>query len=135
MVVVKRDGTKVDFNSAKIRTAVSKANSRTNEMSDEDVERIVSIAENKCSRAGEDITVEDIQDIVEDTLLKSKFNRTAKSYILYRDERTRNRQIKTKLMKNIGKKLNATNIVNQNATFVKFPLSYVCIILSFALTY
>jgi len=115
MVVVKRDGTAVDFNSQKIRAAITKANARTNEMNDEDIERIVTIAENKCIRLGEKFSVEDIQDIVEDTLLKSKFNRTAKSYILYRDERTRNRQIKTKLMKDISKKLNATNIVNQNA--------------------
>ena len=55
------------------------------------------------------------QDLVEDTLLKSKFNRTAKSYILFRDMRTRNRDNKSKLLKDIAKKLNGTNIVNQNA--------------------
>ena len=38
------------------------------------------------------LSVEDIQDIVEETLLDSKYNDVAKAYILYRDERTRCRE-------------------------------------------
>ena len=115
MKVIKRDGRKVDFDTNKIKLAISKTNSRTHEMNDEDLSRIVSIVENKCSKSIEDLTVENIQDLVEDTLLKSKFNKTAKQYILYRDMRTRNRDNKSKLLKDVAKKLNASNIVNQNA--------------------
>ena len=114
--VIKRDGKVVEFNSDKIKTAISKSAARVNEMSESDIDRITEIVVNKCERApGDRIGVEEIQDLVEDTLLKSKFNRTAKSYILFRDMRTRNRDNKSKLLKDIAKKLNGTNIVNQNA--------------------
>ena len=116
MKVIKRDGKVVDFNSEKIKIAISKSAARVEEMSEQDIERITEIVVNKCERqSGDQIGVEQIQDLVEDTLLKSKFNRTAKSYILFRDMRNRNRDNKSKLLKDIAKKLNGTNIVNQNA--------------------
>ena len=114
--VIKRDGKVVEFNSEKIRKAILNATNRIGEMSEQDIDRITEIVVNKCERLSVDqISVEQIQDLVEDTLLKSKFNRTAKSYILFRDQRTRNRDNKSKLLKDIAKKLNGTNIVNQNA--------------------
>ena len=114
--VIKRDGKIVAFNSDKIRKAIANAATRIGEMTEQDIDRITEIIVNKCDRfPGDQISVEQIQDLVEDTLLKSKFNRTAKSYILFRDMRTRNRDNKSKLLKDIAKKLNGTNIVNQNA--------------------
>ena len=114
--VIKRDGKIVAFNSYKIRKAIANAATRIGEMTEQDIDRITEIIVNKCDRfPGDQISVEQIQDLVEDTLLKSKFNRTAKSYILFRDMRTRNRDNKSKLLKDIAKKLNGTNIVNQNA--------------------
>ena len=116
MNVIKRDGKVVAFSSDKIRKAILNAANRIGEMSEQDIDRITEIIVNKCERhSGDQISVEQIQDLVEDTLLKSKFNRTAKSYILFRDQRTRNRDNKSKLLKDIAKKLNGTNIVNQNA--------------------
>ena len=115
MSVIKRDGKKVAFDAYKIRKAITGANSRSQEMTDADIERIVEIVVNKCERTSGDLNVEDIQDIVEDTLLKSKFNHTAKTYILYRDKRTRIRQGKSKLLKEVGDKLMGVHIVNQNA--------------------
>lgn len=116
MKVQKRDGKIVDFNGEKIRQALENAAKRIGEMSESDLDRITEIVVNKCERLNLDqIGVEQIQDIVEDTLLKSKFNATAKSYILHRDMRSRNRDNKSKLLKDIAKKLNGTNIVNQNA--------------------
>ncbi len=115
MVVIKRDGKKVDFDIYKIKKALAGANSRTQEMTDADIDRITEIVLNKCNKASGDLKVEEIQDIVEDTLLKSKFNRTAKAYILYRDMRTRIRQGKSKLLKEVGDKLMGVHIVNQNA--------------------
>ena len=116
MNVIKRDGKIVTFSSDKIKKAILNAANRIGEMSEQDIDRITEIVVNKCERnPGDQISVEKIQDIVEDTLLKSKFNKTAKSYILFRDMRTRNRDNKSKLLKDIAKKLNGTNIVNQNA--------------------
>lgn len=92
MTVIKRDGQVVAFNSDKIRKAIEGANRRVNEMSAADIDRITEIVVNKCERStGDQISVEQIQDLVEDTLLKSKFNKTAKSYILFRDERSKKR--------------------------------------------
>lgn len=91
MIVIKRDGKKVDFDVYKIKQALIGANSRSQEMSDRDIDRITEIILNKCNKVSGDLKVEDIQDIVEDTLLKSKFNKTAKTYILYREERSRRR--------------------------------------------
>jgi len=115
MTVIKRDGKKVDFDVYKIKKALIGANSRSQEMSDGDIERITEIVLNKCNKVTGDLKVEEIQDIVEDTLLKSKFNHTAKAYILYRDKRTRIRQGKSKLLKEVGDKLMGVHIVNQNA--------------------
>ena len=115
MVVIKRDGKKVAFDVSKIRKAITGANSRSQEMTDSDIERIVGIVVNKCEHSSGDLKVEQIQDLVEDTLLKSKFNRTAKTFILYRDKRTRIRQGKSKLIKEVADKLLGLKIDNQNA--------------------
>ena len=112
MIVIKRDGKKVNFDVYKIKKALVGANSRSQEMTDADIDRITEIVLNKCDKVTGDLKVEDIQDIVEDTLLKSKFNRTAKTYILYRDKRTRIRQGKSKLLKEVGDKLMGVHIVN-----------------------
>ena len=115
MKVIKRDGSEVTFDSAKLKSAISKANVRSNEMTVEDIDRIVSIVENKCARTTGDLNVEDIQDIIEQTLQASKFKATAKQYILYRDQRTRIRQSKSKLYQEVGKKLKGLHVVHQNA--------------------
>ena len=115
MQVEKRDGSKVLYDLDKIAKVLLKANEKTHELTDSDIDRLLTIINNKVVKLNEPIAVEKIQDIVEDTLLKSKFNKTAKSYILYRDERTRVRRSKTKVLKEIAEKINATNIVNQNA--------------------
>ena len=101
MNVIKRDGTKVAFDMGKIKSAITQTNKRTNEMTEADIDRIVGVVANKCERETGDLSVEKIQDLVEDTLLKSRFNATAKSYILYRDQRTRIRQGKSKMMQEI----------------------------------
>ena len=101
MNVIKRDGTEVVFDMSKIKSAITQTNKRTNEMTEADIDRIVGIVANKCEREIGGLSVEKIQDLVEDTLLKSRFNATAKSYILYRDQRTRIRQSKSKMMQEI----------------------------------
>ena len=112
--VIKRDGTTVRFDSSKIGSAITKANTRSQEMSPEDIEKIVSTIETRCQKL-DNIDVEQIQDLVEKTLLASRFKATAKQYILYRDQRTRIRQSKSKLLKEVGEKLAGRTLVNQNA--------------------
>ena len=109
MTVIKRDGTEVTFDSAKIKSAISKANGRSKEMTVDDIDRIVSIVENKCARTIGELKVENIQDLVEQTLLASRFKATAKQYILYRDQRTRIREGKSKLFKEVGEMVNGAN--------------------------
>ena len=114
-IVIKRDGKKVDYELNRITTAITKANKESEEMSDTDIDSIVQLVNNECQKYKDDLQVEIIQDIVEKTLMKKKFYKTAKKYILYRDQRTRIRENKTKLLHNVAEKLMATNIVNQNA--------------------
>ena len=115
MNVIKRDGANVEFNSTKIRAAIAKANVKLKEMTEEDIDRITESVEKKCLKHQDNLSVEDIQDIVEQTLQASKFKATAKQYILYRDQRTRIRQGKSKLFKEVGEKLQGLKVVRQNA--------------------
>lgn len=66
-------------------------------------------------QTGEDLTVEQIQDLVEKGLMSSKRKDVAKCYILYRDKRNRDRQYNTDMVRAVREKLEATHVVNQNA--------------------
>lgn len=61
------------------------------------------------------MTVEEIQDQVEEKLMASNRKDVARKYIIYRNNRTTIREKNTQLMKDISEKLNANNIQNQNA--------------------
>ena len=62
-----------------------------------------------------DLGIEEIQDLVEKGLMSCKRKDVAKAYILYREERSKIRQKNSKLMSVIKEKLDASNVVNQNA--------------------
>ena len=98
--IVKRDGRTVAFELDKIADAIFKAaqasGGRDYEMSTElasQVEQELEAESLTCP------TVEQVQDVVEKVLVKSGHARTAKKYILYRNERTRVREMNTRLMK------------------------------------
>ena len=96
--VIKRDGTKQNFEAKKITNAILKAGQATGEF-DNDVARKLTIrVVNTIQALYSEVTpsVENIQDIVEDVLLTSTFHKTAKAYILYRDQRARVREISSK---------------------------------------
>lgn len=88
--IVKRDGRKNKFNQTKITNAIEAAGQDTKEfgfdtaekLSDEVLKNLNEIQEEKEKL----VTVEEIQDTVEDVLMRNGFARTAKSYILYRKE-------------------------------------------------
>lgn len=91
--IKKRNGDNVKFDKQKIAIAISKANKETDEdgMSTE-VNVLVDKVIDELKNSQETITVEDVQDTVENVLLHSDYKATAKAYILYRDERRRGRQ-------------------------------------------
>lgn len=116
MRVIKRDGRSVEFNRDKIKNAVLAAFKEVDkEVSQEAKNKASDIASYINGLEVESIPVEEIQDIVEDKLMASKRKDVAKAFILYRNDRSRIRENKTQLMKDITEKLMATNVQNQNA--------------------
>lgn len=88
-MVIKRDGSKEEFNRNKIRDAVLKAFGITQNFSktmDEDIYRAVTEITNSVVET-EDQSIEDIQDQIEELLMDLGYHDVAKKYILYRKER------------------------------------------------
>ncbi len=99
--IIKRDGRIVDFHLDKITDAIFKAaqslggNDRA--MAEDLARKVEAYLEEKYS--GQIPTVEQTQDAVEYILAENGHSRTSKEFILYRAERTRIREMKTRLMK------------------------------------
>lgn len=117
--IIKRDGSRVLYNPQKIIDAVIAAFDEVDgEVSDYAYTKAENIADYITAYIDEcdyDLSVEEIQDLVEKGLMSLKHKEVAKAYILYRDERTRERQKKSKLTRDVGEKLMASNVQNQNA--------------------
>jgi len=93
--VIKRTGEKVPFDQTKIRIAITKAGKATGEFDETEPERLMRII---VAQIPDDIaTVEQIQDLVEQTLMESRHHKTAKAYILYREQHRKLRDLKTLL--------------------------------------
>ena len=95
--IIKRDGSKVDFNMTKIVHAVTKALNETKEYRPGVAEKVAdSVVRKLLLRQSYDKkfmpTVEGVQDLVEMELMLQKLTATAKAYILYRAERTKMRE-------------------------------------------
>ncbi len=102
-IILKRDGRTVPFDANKITAAIMKAfeasNSAKSLKAAEEITREV-VSDLERSEAVDDVpSVEQIQDMVERVLIENGFVRTAKSYILYRAERSRIREMNTRLMR------------------------------------
>ncbi|MGB2787120.1 MAG: ribonucleoside triphosphate reductase, partial [Candidatus Saccharimonadaceae bacterium] len=93
--IKKRDGRIVKFRTEKIISAIERAGLETGEFSEVEArklaERVLKWAETRITTKTP--TVEQIQDIVEEVLLDSAYKATAKSYIIYRDQHKRLREI------------------------------------------
>lgn len=81
--IKKRDGRRVKFQPEKITAAIEKAGLATGEFDRAEAEQLTTKVLAKLDqRASKTVPgVEEIQDIVEDTLIGSKFKKTAKAYI------------------------------------------------------
>ncbi len=98
--ILKRDGREVDFSIEKIANAVYQAAKATGGRDYDEALEIAKLAVQYIERDGVTVpTVEQIQDYVEKTLIETGHARTAKNYILYRAERSRVREMNTRLMK------------------------------------
>ena len=98
--IVKRDGRKVPFELDKITVAVYKA---AQAIGGKDHQMAEDIANKVCTYIEDELgitepTVEQIQDAVEKCLIEDGHAQTAKAFILYRSERTRMREMNTRLM-------------------------------------
>lgn len=87
MKVIKRNGKEVEFDTNKIKTAITKAVESTNgaeKISTALIENLTYVVSMACKALNREIHVEEIQDIVENTLMRYSLYDTAKSYIRYR---------------------------------------------------
>jgi len=117
--VEKRDGTIVPFEAQKITNAIAKAGKATEEFEEKVAQRLTVRVLNLAQQVtGEKIpTVEEIQDIVEEVLLSSTYRKTAKAYIIYRDQHAKMREITNKASVDlVDQYLNKTDWrVNENS--------------------
>lgn len=93
--IKKRDGRRVKFDIQKIRSAIERAGLETGEFAEAEAE---ALAKKVVARAEKELDVkvpqvEQVQDIVEDVLIASKYKKTAKTYIIYRDQHRKIREI------------------------------------------
>ncbi len=90
----KRDGRVVKFDSEKIVNAIKKAGLASGEFKEETARKLTIRVLNLAQQVVRDIpTVEEIQDIVEEVLISSPYRKTAKVYIIYREQHARIREI------------------------------------------
>lgn len=101
MKIKKRDGREVPFNIEKIANAIFKAAVAVGGSDyDTSMDLALQVVEYVEENLDTDIpTVEQVQDVVEKILIENGHANTAKAYILYRAERTRVREMNTRLMK------------------------------------
>lgn len=115
MKVKKRDGKLVKFDQNKIINAISSANNSVTKKDRATITQKKDIAKYIKSLKCEELSVEEIQDIIENKLMEFGKYELAKKYILYREERTKTRNRNSQLMIDIAKKINASDVQNQNA--------------------
>lgn len=114
--IKKRDGRLVPFNLEKISNAIGKALSASGSSNDalaiKLAVKVASEAEKSDGTAEKIPSVEEIQDIVEKVLIEDDLVKAAKAYILYRAERTRAREMNTRLMRTYEEITNSDSILS-----------------------
>ena len=113
MHVIKRDGTRVLFDPNKIVRAINKAmvSAYGSVYESDTAEEIADLIGSR----GVDMSVEQIQDLVESYLMKSEYPEVARNYIIYRDQRSKERMRRSKLLTAVMRRTEATAVENANA--------------------
>lgn len=93
--IVKRDGTQVVFNSERIMSAIRRAGEATGEFDGEEASlltnQVIKVLRHRFSK-GVLPAIEQIQDVVEQVLISANYYKTARAYIVYREQRGKLRQ-------------------------------------------
>lgn len=113
-MVYKRDGQIQTFKPEKIENAVLKAFAEVEGKETEYAKKRAKEISKYISDINSDMGVEEIQDIVE-SQLATKDMEVARKYIIFRNDRSRDRRRRSALMKKFSSKLKASNVENQNA--------------------
>ncbi len=97
MKVIKRNGSEVDFDSSKIIVAITKANEASlhREMTEEQILEAAEYIAYKCEKMNRAVSVEEIQDMVENQIMASGAFEVAKGYVRYRYNRSLVRKANT----------------------------------------
>ncbi len=97
MKIIKRNGSEEDFNVVKIINAVKKANNSNDTpfLTDEQINEIADYVEYKCNKIKRAVSVEEIQDMVEDQLMAKGAFELARRYVRYRYNRSLIRKANT----------------------------------------
>ena len=119
MEIKKRDGLLVEFDGQKIMDAILKAfievDGKITEYAEDKAYNIASYIENFALTQDTPLTIGEIQDMVEKGLMSTKRKDVATAYIEYRYNRDLERNKQSVMIKEVGEKLMASNIQNQNA--------------------
>lgn len=117
MFIVKRDGTQVPFDKQKIVNAINSAFLDVDGIlyETDTAEDIADEIEVLVMKSSSDITVESIQNCVEDFLMRSERRDVARAYIRYRYKKEVARNYSNEFLSAISEKLQASNVQNQNA--------------------
>ena len=113
--VIKRDERIQAFDWAKVEAAVGAAFKSVNQTMDDTFKSQLQKSIEAAFKSVEAVAVEDLQDIIQKELIKRNKYEAAEAFIIYRNKRTEIRERNSELVKNITKKLNGTNVENQNA--------------------
>lgn len=117
--VIKRDGRQMPFDTEKIKNAILKAfkavDGEISDYAETKAENIANYIEGYCEEETTPLSIEQIQDLVENGLMSTKRKDVAKAYIKYREERTKERNWNSEMMRAAEQKLAGTKIDNQNA--------------------
>lgn len=119
LTIKKRDGRSVQFDPEKIKQAVLKAFKEVDggitPYAEEKAQNIANYIEGSAEGAPEELTIDNIQTLVEHGLMSCKRKDVATAYIEYRHDRDKVRKWNNKMMDIMGEKLQASNVQNSNA--------------------
>lgn len=115
MIVIKRDGRRVPFQGEKIVDAVLKAFEDVDGGVTDDAINVANQVADDIEELDKTLHVETIQDLVEEALMSSDRKDVAKAYVIYRNDRSRVRDLNSGFMGKVSEKLQAKSVENQNA--------------------
>lgn len=115
MNVIKRDGSIQEFSFDKVRAVVQKAYVSNNQEVPDKFMTQLEETFNKIVPKKDSMNVEEIQDIIQNELIRRNQYDIVESFIIYRNKRAEIREQNSELIKNITKKLAGSNVENQNA--------------------